>query len=82
MSRWALFINCVTDAHSKWIEAVRVPSMTTINVLRRLFSTHEIRTQIISDNGTGFASVQLKTFLKRNGIRQTLVPRTIRLQTG
>ena len=67
----------VVDAHSKWIEAVRVPStssLATINVLRGLFATHGIPTQVVSDNGTGFTSMEFKTFLERNGIRQTLVP--------
>ena len=67
----------VVDAHSKWIEAVRIPStssLATINVLRGLFATHGIPTQVVSDNGTGFKSMEFKTFLERNGIRQTLVP--------
>lgn len=65
------------DTHSKWIEAVTVPSTSsqaTIKVLQRLFATHGIPTQVVWDNGPGFVSVEFKSFLQRNGIRQTLVP--------
>ena len=62
----------VIDAHSKWIEAVPVPSTSsaaTIKVLRNLFATHGIPELIISDNGTSFTSDEFKQFVSRNGIR-------------
>ena len=43
------------DAHSKWIEAVSVPSTSsaaTIKVLRNLFTAYDIPDLIISDDGT------------------------------
>ena len=67
----------VVDAHSKWINASIVHSTsaeTTIKVLGRLFATHGIPSQIVSDNGPGFASKEFRDFLEVNGIRQTLVP--------
>ena len=62
----------VVDAHSKWIEAVPVPStssLATITVLRNLFATHGIPELIFSDNGTSFTSDEFKEFVRRNGIR-------------
>ena len=62
----------VVDAHSKWIEAVTVPSTSstaTIKVLRNLFATHGIPELLVSDNGTSFTSEEFKEFLQRNGVR-------------
>ena len=62
----------VIDAHSKWIEAVPVPSTSsaaTIKVLRNLFAASGIPDLIISDNGTSFTSDEFKQFIHRNGIR-------------
>ena len=59
----------VVDAHSKWIEIMVVPSTSaqhTIRHLRSVFATPEI---LVSDNGTGFTSVEFQEFMKRNGIR-------------
>ena len=53
----------VIDAHSKWIEAVTVPSTSsaaTIKVLRNLFSTHGIPELLFSDNGTSFTSEEFR----------------------
>ena len=62
----------VVDAHSKWIEAVPVPStssIATITVLRNLFATHGIPELIFSVNGTSFTSDEFKEFVRRNGTR-------------
>ena len=62
----------VIDAHSKWIEAVTVPSTSsaaTIRVLRNLFPTHGIPELLFSDNGTSFTSEEFKEFVQRNGIQ-------------
>ena len=62
----------VIDARSKWIEAIPVPStssISTITVLRNLFATHGIPELIFSDDGTSFTSEEFGTFCKRNGIR-------------
>lgn len=62
----------VVDAHSKWIEAVPVPSTSshaTVKVLRNLFATHGIPELLFSDNGTAFTSEEFKQFVTKNGIR-------------
>ena len=62
----------VIDAHSKWLEAVVVPSTsthTTVQRLRTMFATHGLPEIIVSDNATCFTSAEFKEFLSRNGIR-------------
>jgi len=62
----------VVGSYSKWPEIERVPSTdakTTCAVLRKLFATHGIPRTVVSDNGSGFASAELKEFLSRNGVR-------------
>ena len=62
----------VIDAHSKWIEAVTVPSTSsaaTIKVLRNLIAVHGLPELIFSDNGTSFISEEFQSFVKKNGIR-------------
>ena len=61
----------VVDAHSKWIEAVRVHRATasaTVTVMRRLFATHGIPETIVSDNGTQFISEEFEKFLSDNNV--------------
>ncbi|CAC5381590.1 unnamed protein product [Mytilus coruscus] len=65
----------VVDAHSKWIDVIRMSSKTsekTINALRCLFSSHGIPTEIVSDNGPQFTSSEFETFLKKNGVKHIL----------
>lgn len=53
----------IVDAFSRWSEAVTVSSTSTestINVLRKLFATHGIPQQLVSDNGSGFTSQQFE----------------------
>ena len=62
------------DAHSKWIEAVCTPSMSSscvIDVLRTLFARFGLPEMIVSDNGTCFVSSEFKQFLRKNGVRHT-----------
>ena len=62
----------VVDSYSKWVEVEKVKSTdakTTIRVLRKLFSTHGVPRIIVSDNGPGFASAELKQFLAQNGVK-------------
>lgn len=61
----------VVDAHSKWIEAVRVNRATaaaTVTVMRRLFASYGIPETIVSDNGTQFVSEEFSGFLQQNNI--------------
>ena len=49
----------VVDARTKWPEVIPTATITsekTITELRKLFSTHGIPEQIVSDNGTQFTS--------------------------
>ena len=62
----------VVDAHSKWLEAVSVPSTSsqaTIQTLRTIFATHGLPETIVSDNVTGFTSSEFQQFLTQNGIK-------------
>ena len=64
----------IVDAHSKWIDTQVVPSTSasaTIAVLQSVFATHGIQEQLVSDNGTGFASEEFKEFTSHNGIHHT-----------
>ena len=66
----------VVDAHSKWLEVVPVPnitSQTTISTLRSIFATHGLPEMLVSDNGPSFKSAEFQGFLKRNGIRHVTV---------
>ena len=58
----------VVDAHSKWLEASIVPSVSsqaTIKVLRKLFATHGLPEAIVSDNATGFCSEEFREFVEQ-----------------
>ena len=55
------------DAHSKWIELEPVESATTkttVERLRKIFSTHGIPEKLVSDNGSVFTSHQVYRFGK------------------
>ncbi|XP_055489415.1 uncharacterized protein K02A2.6-like [Leucoraja erinacea] len=61
----------VVDAHSKWIEAIRVrhtTSAATVRALRRLFATHGLPETVVIDNGTQFVSEEFARFLNSNNI--------------
>ena len=63
----------IVDAHSKWIDVQIVNSTSaesTISKLRPIFATHGLPEQVVSDNGSGFASMEFKEFLSDNGIQQ------------
>ena len=60
------------DAHSKWIEAVCVPSTSSnvvIEELRTVFAKFGLPETIVTDNGSGFVSQEFETFLTENGIK-------------
>ena len=62
----------LVDAHSKWPEVIGMKSTTagaTIKVLRRIFATHGLPNQLVSDNGPQFCSAEVAYFLKANGIK-------------
>ena len=41
----------------------------TITELKKLFVTHELPTQVVTDNGAQFISQEFEEFLKSNGIQ-------------
>ena len=67
----------VIDSHSKWIEVQHMTSTTTertINELRLIFATHGLPEEVVSDNGPQFKSTEFAEFMRKNGIKHTLVP--------
>ena len=64
----------VVDAHSKWPEVFRMKSTTTektIEILRRLFSSHGLPEEVVSDNGPQFTSTLFADFMKLNAVKHT-----------
>ena len=62
----------VVNAHSKWIEAHVVQSISvnaTIDKLQSTFATHGLPETIVSDNGPAFMASEFKWFTQRNGIQ-------------
>jgi len=62
----------VIDAHSKWPEIIEMKSTTatkTIDEMRKLFASHGLPEQLVSDNGPQFLSDEFATFSKMNGIK-------------
>ena len=65
------------DSHSKWIEVAHMRSTTaqsTIDQMRLWFVAYGLPEEIVSDNGPQFISQEFTDFLKKNGVKQTLVP--------
>ena len=57
----------VVDAHSKWLEVVPVPnltSQTTIDTLCSIFATHGLPELLVSDNGPSFTSAEFQEFME------------------
>ena len=66
----------VVDVHSKWLEVVPFPnitSQTTISTLRSIFATHGLPEMLVSDNGPSFKSAEFQGFLKCNGIHHFMI---------
>ena len=66
----------MVDSHSKWLEVIPMKTTTsekTIDVLRKLFSSHRLCEAIVSDNGPQFVSQVFKSFCEANGIKHTMV---------
>ena len=60
------------DAHSKWPEVIPMSTTTaekTVSELRKLFATHGLPEQIVSDNGAQFTSQHFEEFMKLNEIK-------------
>ena len=66
----------VIDAHSKWIDVFPTKSATalsTVQLLRQLFSRFGIPDSIVSDNGTTFTAQEFQEFCRSNGIKHIRV---------
>ena len=62
----------VVDSHSKWPEVIQMTTTSaarTIDELRKLFATHGLPEQLVSDNGSQFTSDEFRTFMRNNGIK-------------
>ena len=62
----------IVDAHSKWLDAHIMSSITstkTIQILRSVFATHGLPQKVVTDNGTSFTSQEFQEFMKANGIK-------------
>ena len=60
------------DAHSKWLEAQVVDTLTssgTIHKLSHMFATHRIPETIVADNGSVFTSSKFQHFMDMNEIK-------------
>ena len=75
----------LVDASTKWLEVGVVPTTSTqqaIKFLRSVFTTHSLPEILVSDNGSAFTSIEIETFVKRNGFRHIRVaPYIIQLAT-
>ncbi|KAG8187992.1 hypothetical protein JTE90_009871 [Oedothorax gibbosus] len=70
-------LSMVGRNYSKWVEVFLMNKTTaehTITKLRTLFSSYGLPELVVSDNGPQFACEEFSDFLKRNGIRQALIP--------
>jgi len=46
----------------------------TTDKLRLIFATHGLPEEVVSDNGPQFTSIEFAEFMRKNGIKYTLVP--------
>ena len=62
----------IIDAHSKWLDAHIMTSITskkTITVLRSVFATHGLPQKVVTDNGPSFTSNEFRQFIAANRIQ-------------
>ena len=68
----------LVDAHSKLMEAIHMSHSTTarsiIQALRKMFATHGVPAELVSDNEPPFMSEEFATFMKQNGDMAYLEP--------
>ncbi|XP_064469965.1 uncharacterized protein K02A2.6-like [Ornithodoros turicata] len=65
------------DTYTRWPEVTQVSSLSAtelIKHLRRMFATHGLPEVIVTDNGTSFASAEMRGFTKLNGIQHVFTP--------
>ena len=62
----------IVDAHSKWPEVIPMTTTSpdrTIDKLRKLFATHGLPEQLVSDYGPQFTADEFWAFIGSNGIK-------------
>ena len=62
----------VVHAHSKWPEVILMTTTSaarTIEELRKLFPTHGLPEQLVSDDGTQFTADEFRALVRSNGIK-------------
>ncbi|KAG7294716.1 hypothetical protein JYU34_022785 [Plutella xylostella] len=62
----------IVDAHSKWIEAIMMrstDSRSTIATFRSVFASQGLPSQLVTDNGPPFFSLEFKEFCEKNCIQ-------------
>ena len=60
------------DANSKWIEVVFINFIASHHRgFRTVFAKFGLPETIVTDNGSGFTSQEIREFLKNNGARHT-----------
>ena len=78
LQRWAITLSayqydlifCPTDKHGNADCLSRLTTTEkTITELRKIFATHGLPEQLVSDNGAQFTSYEFEEFLKCNGIK-------------
>ena len=70
----------VIDAHSKWIEAhplSTITSSTTSRCFRKIFASFGVPESLVTDNGPSFVSEEFEQFLSKNAIKHKLLLHTI-----
>ena len=58
----------VVDAHSKWPEVIPMTTTSaarTIEELRKLFPTHGLLEQLVSDDGTQFTADKFRAVVRK-----------------
>lgn len=71
------FFLIMVDAHTKWIEVIKLKSITskcTIECLEAIFVTFGFPKNLISDNGPSLVSAEFELFCRKNGINHTTSP--------
>ena len=75
----------VVDAHSKWIEAhplSTITSLTTSRCFRKIFASFGVPESLVTDNGPSFVSEEFEQFLSKNAIKHKTSPPYHRASNG
>lgn len=66
------------DAHSKWPEVIDMNTNTQVpkvmSVLKKLFVRFGLLRHLVTDNGPQYTGIEMREFLKQNGVNQSFSP--------